>query len=75
MNIKIQVIKQLTDNYSYVIYNKKKKDSIIIDPAEHNSIINFIDKNKLNPIAILITHHHSDHTSGIKGLKDHYNLL
>ena len=74
MNTKIQIIKQLTDNYSYVIYDNQKKKSLIVDPAEHSSIINFLNKNKLNPIGILITHNHPDHTSGIKGIKNYYDL-
>ena len=74
MSVKIQIINQLNDNYSYVIYNIEKKESIIVDPSEEKPIISFLEKNELKPIAILTTHHHSDHTSGIQGLLDNYNL-
>jgi glyoxylase-like metal-dependent hydrolase (beta-lactamase superfamily II) len=45
--IKIEIIKQLTDNYSYVIYKKNTKNAIVIDPAEAKPIIKFIKKNNL----------------------------
>jgi len=74
MEIKIEIINQLIDNYSYIIYNLKDRNALVIVPAENDPIIDFIEKNKLNLVAILITHHHSDHTSGINGLKKNYNV-
>ena len=67
-DIKIEIIKQLTDNYSYVIYKKNTKNAIVVDPAEAEPIIKFIKKNNLSLKGILITHHHSDHTSGINDI-------
>ena len=74
MEIKIEIINQLLDNYSYIIYDLKDRNALVIDPAEESPIIDFINKNNLNLVAILITHHHSDHTSGINGLKKNYNI-
>ncbi len=68
MDIKIKVINQLSDNYSYIIYSHKTKNALVVDPSESESIINFIEKNNLILQSLLITHHHSDHTSGIKNL-------
>ena len=42
--IKIKIIPQLKDNYSYVVYSDEKKLAAIIDPAESKSIIDFIQK-------------------------------
>ena len=66
--INIQIINQLSDNYSYVIYSVKTKKALVVDPSESDSIINFIKHNNLILQGLLITHHHSDHTSGINGL-------
>ena len=66
--IKIEIVKQLTDNYSYIIYKKNTKNAIVVDPAEAEPIIKFIKKNNLSLKGILITHHHSDHTSGINDI-------
>jgi len=70
--ISVVNIPQLNDNFSYAIVNKKK--IIIIDPAESISIINFIKKNKLNLISILLTHHHSDHTAGVEKILNFKNV-
>ena len=67
-DIEVKIINQLSDNYSYVIYSTKSKNAIVVDPSESNPIKSFLIKNDLNLQAILITHHHSDHTSGIKDL-------
>ena len=68
MKIKIKIINQLSDNYTYVIYNSKDKIALVVDPAESKPIIEYLQKNNLLLVGILITHHHSDHTSGIKDL-------
>ena len=47
-DIKVKIISQLKDNYSYVVYSEEKKLAAIIDPAESTSIIDFIQKKKFN---------------------------
>ena len=47
MNVKIEIVKQLTDNYSYVIYNKISKTALVVDPAEYGKILDFINKNNV----------------------------
>ena len=48
----------------YILYEDSK--CLIIDPGdEENSIIKKIDKLKLTPVAILLTHNHFDHTEVI----------
>ena len=73
MTVKVEIIKQLTDNYAYVIYSEKTKDALILDPSEPKEIFNFLDSNRLNLKGILITHHHSDHTQGIEEIKKKLN--
>ena len=68
MSVEIKIIKQLTDNYSYVIYCNKSFEALIVDPSEPKPILNFLDSHNLNLKGILITHHHSDHTQGIEGI-------
>ena len=64
--ISIINISQLKDNYSYAILNNK--DVIIIDPADSVSILRYISNNQLSLKAILLTHHHTDHTAGVEGI-------
>ena len=51
-------------------YSNKNNKALIIDPAESKPIIEFLKKNNLILESLLITHHHSDHTSGIRSLLD-----
>jgi hydroxyacylglutathione hydrolase len=68
LDIQVKIVNQLTDNYSYIIYSLTEKEAIVVDPAESQPILEYLEKNNLSLKAILITHHHSDHTSGIKDL-------
>tara|TARA_B100000029_G_scaffold489005_1_gene546310 strand:+ start:489 stop:1268 length:780 start_codon:yes stop_codon:yes gene_type:complete len=72
MNVNIDIINQLDDNYAYIVHNDC--EAIIIDPADEIPILKIINKKNLNPLSILITHNHSDHTSGISGLLSHFDL-
>ena len=64
--INIEPIKAFNDNYIWLVTTNE--GSIVIDPGESANLINFIDLNKHKLEAILITHHHFDHTGGINDL-------
>ncbi len=70
--MKILIIKCLTDNYSYIIFNEKTLIAAVVDPSEANPIINEIKKNNLKLKYILNTHHHYDHVGGNSELKKKY---
>ena len=67
--MKILIVKCLTDNYSYIIYNEKTSIAAVIDPSEAQPIIKQIEHNNLQLKYILNTHHHYDHVGGNKDLK------
>ena len=67
-NIHVEIIPQLKDNYSYIVYSNVNKSAVIIDPADAEPIIKFIKDKNIILSGILITHHHSDHISGINDL-------
>ena len=71
--MKIEVIKCLQDNYSYLIIDESNQDACVIDPSEANPIIDFIENKKINLKYILNTHHHYDHIGGNLKLKKKYN--
>ena len=70
----VKIIHQLSDNYSYIIYSKNNNHALVIDPSESKPIINFLKNNNLLLEGLLITHHHSDHTSGIRNLLEYKNV-
>ena len=72
MTVSIEIINQLNDNYSYLISSNENNSSIIIDPAEADKILDVLKKKKLILDYIFITHHHSDHTSGVADLVKAY---
>ena len=67
VDIKIEIINQLKDNYSYLLHHDNSL-AIVIDPADDEKIINVLESKKLKLECIFITHHHSDHTLGVLGL-------
>ena len=69
----IQIIKCLTDNYSYLIIDKTNNNACVIDPGESKPIVDFVESNNINLKYILNTHHHFDHVGGNKELKKKYN--
>ena len=71
--MKIQIIKCLQDNYSYLIIDEKNLTACVVDPSESKPIIDFVENNNINLKYILNTHHHFDHVGGNKELKKRYN--
>ena len=67
--MKIEVIKCLKDNYSYLVIDKRNQNACVIDPGESAPVIDFLENNNLNLKFILNTHHHFDHVGGNSDLK------
>ncbi len=67
--MKIEIIKCLQDNYSYLVIDVENNFACVIDPSESKPIINYIEKNKIELKFILNTHHHFDHVDGNNELK------
>ena len=70
--MKIEIIKCLDDNYSYLIFEEGTNTVSIIDPSEFIPCDKVIQKYKKLDY-ILNTHHHADHVDGNIELKKKYN--
>ena len=64
--INIEPIKAFNDNYIWLVTTNE--GSIVIDPGEADQTVNFLKENGFTLEAILITHHHFDHTDGIEDM-------
>lgn len=58
------------DNYIWVLHNSQH--AVLIDPGDAAPCLDYLETHDLLLTAILITHHHSDHTGGIHSLSRHY---
>lgn len=68
----IEPIHAFSDNYIWLITCGSNKDCFVVDPGDASVVIETLDKKNLNLTGILITHHHADHTGGIRVLAEHF---
>ena len=71
--MEVKIIPCLSDNYSYLIFDKVKKIACVIDPSEARPVIESVNKLDLDLRYILNTHHHYDHVGGNKKLKEEFD--
>ena len=72
--MKVEIIKCLKDNYSYVIIDEKYNHACVVDPSEADPIINFVESKNIKLKFVLNTHHHYDHVGGNNDLKKKYKI-
>lgn len=70
--LKIYPVAAFTDNYIWVGINTDTNAAFVVDPGDSQPVIDFLSDKELKLTEILITHHHADHTGGIKGLLNYY---
>jgi hydroxyacylglutathione hydrolase len=68
-------IPALKDNYIWLVANRVNSQCFIIDPGDAEPVLSTLRELGLTLNAILITHHHYDHTNGIKDLCDEFSGL
>lgn len=54
------------DNYIWTLHDAHF--AVVVDPGDASPVLEFLDTQHLKLIAILVTHHHHDHTDGITDL-------
>ncbi|MGR3765010.1 MBL fold metallo-hydrolase [Rossellomorea sp. NS-SX7] len=58
----------------YVLWNDMKK-CLVIDPgAEGEKLVNWLNENNLEPMAILLTHAHFDHIGAVDTVRNTYKI-
>jgi len=62
----VTLLPVLNDNYVFVLHNSRQ--AVVVDPAVSTPVEAWLETHQLELVAILHTHHHSDHIGGTPGL-------
>ena len=65
---RVSLIPVLRDNYVFVLHGPGPGPAVVVDPAVADPVITWLEERRLELVAILHTHHHSDHIGGTPGL-------
>ena len=69
MLIKTLTVGQLEEN-CYVVINEKTLECVVIDPGdESNTILDYLEDNKLTCRAVMLTHGHYDHVGAVETVR------
>lgn len=66
MSVNIFPIRAFDDNYIWCLQNHN--NCVVVDPGDAAPVLAYCQQNQLSLVAIMITHHHWDHTGGIDDL-------
>lgn len=62
-------IPALNDNYIW-LYGRANLPIIVIDIPEFTPLLDYVQQHQLKVEALLLTHHHDDHTAGVSLLNN-----
>lgn len=71
--LSVTPIAALSDNYIWLMRQDDATRIAVVDPGDADPVIELIEREGLTLEAILITHHHHDHTGGLAELKQRYS--
>ena len=66
MTLSVYPIPAFNDNYIWALHDGRQ--CAVVDPGDAAPVRDYLQRHKLNLKAILITHHHHDHTGGLQEL-------
>jgi len=72
--LKVTPLKALRDNYIWLIHGADPRRVAIVDPGDARPVIQALEAQGLEPVAILLTHHHPDHSAGIPALRELFDI-
>lgn len=70
--LQITPLAVFNDNYIWVITRENTSACIVVDPGDATAVCQYLQRHQKYLAAVLITHHHRDHTGGLAQLKQMY---
>lgn len=75
--LNITHVNAFSDNYIWMLQRPQNdtsgnKQLVIVDPGQSEPALSYIEQHQLEPVAILITHQHYDHTGGVAKIVEQY---
>jgi hydroxyacylglutathione hydrolase len=71
--LKITPLHAFDDNYIWCIETQESDHFVVVDPGDASVVKSYALKIQKKLSAILVTHHHGDHTGGVAELTAHYS--
>ena len=62
-------------NYVWLVVLPTNRQCLVVDPTAYEPVHLALQRAQLQPVAILVTHHHRDHVGGIEALCNEYGKL
>ena len=72
--LKVTPLNAFKDNYIWLIHGADPKRVAIVDPGDAGPVMQAVVAQGLEPVAVLLTHHHPDHSAGIPALREAYDI-
>ena len=66
--IELLSLPAFSDNYIWMVHNGR--EALVVDPGDAEVVRHALQARQLSLQAILVTHHHPDHTGGVQALRD-----
>lgn len=68
--LRVTPVPAFRDNYIWAIHDDRAADhaAVLVDPGEPEAILAWLQREHARPVAILVTHHHADHTGALPAL-------
>lgn len=71
--LQLTPIPALSDNYIWTL-SREDGEAVVVDPGEVEPVLQHLNEAGLRLTAILVTHHHWDHTNGVRALRERFDV-